>query len=309
MRVAEIQSKLGESALAEAGYGAALEIFKRLSNEFPDSHEYRHDVAACYQALQNVLREANRLAEAEVACRKALALQERLVLEAPQIPDYRKDLADNMNCLALLYRESGKVDDAKETLETAMGQYSRLIQEFPTEPEYRYGQANLLNSLGIMLATKGGERDAERAWREALSLLQGLPLDFTDMLGQRQRVIQVSGNLSHVLSDPAEILELRREVVAGYDELVRDFPRVLMHRRNLAVRLNDLAVAHKEMDQPSEADAAFRRAMEIQEKLAAESTVSPEVREELAGTLMNFVGFLHDSGRATDAEQLEVRAV
>src|SRR5262249_19689886 len=77
-RVAEIQGMLGKHGLAERSYRRALELWERLTADFPNVPKYRDELAATHNKLGRLLKDTGRLPEAERSHRRALELHERL---------------------------------------------------------------------------------------------------------------------------------------------------------------------------------------------------------------------------------------
>ena len=64
-----------------------------------------------------------------------------------------------------------------------------------------------------------------------------------------------------------------------------------------------------ELGKPPEAETAFRQALVIEEKLAADFPTVPAYRAELASSCLNFGGFLCEQGRALDGLEWCAKAI
>jgi serine/threonine protein kinase len=104
LRVANIQSQLGQLEEATRNYRQALAVFDSLAGEFPDVPSYRQYLARCHSDMADEAEkggELNSAQEYEEHQWQAIALLERLAAEDPAQADYQRDLAEGYLRLAL----------------------------------------------------------------------------------------------------------------------------------------------------------------------------------------------------------------
>jgi tetratricopeptide (TPR) repeat protein len=80
-------------------------------------------------------------------------------------------------------------------------------------------------------------------------------------------------------------------------------------RRETALALRELGEAHQQQGKLAEAEANYRKALALQEKLVRDHPEARVYREELAGTLRRLGGLYRRTGRLAEAERALRRAV
>jgi tetratricopeptide (TPR) repeat protein len=91
--------------------------------------------------------------------------------------------------------------------------------------------------------------------------------------------------------------------------LINDHPAIAHYQHMLAGNYNGLATANKCVGRLQEAEGAYRDALRIAEKLAADSPTVPDNQHLVALTLCNFAALYKHQGDFAQAHQLYVQAL
>ena len=163
--------------------------------------------------------------------------------------------------------------------------------------------------LGVLLRLLGRDAEAQDAYRKTIELASAVG----GRWGLETRA-GVHGNLGNLLSltgRPGEAERAYRDADRRCTRsLVHGDPEVPVFRQELARALDNLgALAAARPGGLPEAERLFRRALELLDRLAADSPGVPRFREELAATLLGLADVLATAGRPADARPLAERAV
>ncbi len=194
--------------------------------------------------------------------------------------------AELHNTLGMSFHQLGLYDQAEPQLRSAVD----LHREHGPEEDL----AVVLNNLGNLLGARGNFSEAERVLRESLGIRRRLSGE------ERYLVAQGCNNLGALLlrtgahAEAIPMLQEAREILRGSsgDE----------ERELLATSLNNLAKALKERGQLSEAEAAYRDALEVHSGLRGAA------HPDSARILCNLGECLARMGRTDEAEELVLEA-
>src|SRR5215210_814637 len=198
-------------------------------------------IAETLNNLGLALEALGRTVDAERHYREALGINHKLgEAEAEAI---------NLGNLAALALEKGRYSDAMR-LYTEAGDLAARHRSDPWAAEQR--EIARINQ-GVVLEKVG-------AYREALDLYQGL-LSGSDTLEPRRRAALLvnAGVLYRNLGDPVSATEAFREAIASYQSL-EDMAGLSNAQLNLGLAL------HLNLEQPGEAEAAYREALRLAEE-------------------------------------------
>jgi serine/threonine protein kinase/Tfp pilus assembly protein PilF len=305
-RVGDIRVLLGEHALAEGAYGAALEVLGGLVADRPAVPEYRHELAQSHNNLANLLQETGRLEAGAEAVRQSLALLEKLAAECPAEPTYRQDLATAHNNLGDLLQQTGRPEAGEEAVRQALALREKLAAEFPALPAYRWELAQSHNNLGNLLQQTGRVRAAEEALRRALALQEELAAAFPAVPSYRHELARSHNNLGHLQQQagrPQAAEAAYHQAVALQQKLTAAFPAVPAYRRDLAISHTNLGNLLRDTSRPEAAEAAHRQALALHQKLAAAFPAVPAYRQDVARSHNNLGNLLRETGRPGAAEE------
>ena len=239
-------------------------------------------VASVTNNLAMLLRDTNRIEEAEPLLRRALKIDEAT------LGDQHPTVAKNLNNLAILLRDTNRVEEAEPLLRRALKiDKAAFGDQHPTV-------AIDLSNLALLLCNTNRNDEAEPLMRRALEI------DEAAFGGQHPTVAIDLNNLALLLcntnrNDEAEPL-MRRALEIDEAAFGGQHPTVAIDLNNLAVLLGDT-------NRNEEAEPLLRRALEIDE--AAFGGQHPAV----ARCLNNLGMLLGGTNRIKEAEPLLRRAL
>jgi eukaryotic-like serine/threonine-protein kinase len=198
LTLGDIFHELRELQKAEDMLRESLRLLKKTEGS------NNRDVADVLEDLADVLRDENKLSEAEILAREALAIQRTLGNDNPHI-------IGALNNLALVVWKQGKLAEADKLNREAL----EICEKFRgTDDE---AVARLLNNLALVLEDEAKLSEAEAMHREALALYRKILGDdhpdislSLDNLGQ---VLANEGKLDEAEKMFQEALALRRRVL------------------------------------------------------------------------------------------------
>ncbi len=146
---------------SERRYDQAVNVLKKLADDFPSVPDYRHDLASASANLGMLQLSRREFARAETTLRGALAVLEALVEQFPRRPDYQLQRAATYRMLGILLSRTQRPDDAGEAFRKARGSLETLVVAFPEAPEYQSALGCAGDDLAL-LALARGQLDAAR---------------------------------------------------------------------------------------------------------------------------------------------------
>jgi serine/threonine protein kinase/Flp pilus assembly protein TadD len=289
-RVGDIQQKLGEQAKAEEAYGRALDLSRRLADDFPAEPKYRELLAGCQHKLGVLLSQAKRFQEAERAFREAVALREKLVSESPNSLEYRCDLAASLHNLGRALHNRGRPDDAGPAYRRALDLLNELVRRRPEESKYQDQLGATLSNLAELQGGRGDAAQDRRLLEEAVrclrAALQARPRHAIYRIHLANQLTRLGRTLAR-LEEHAEAEKAFRQAAELREKLAEDFPKVPDHRRELAHDYNELGNLLNATGQDAEAEKAYRRTLAVRETLANDFPGEARDRRDLAWFLAN----------------------
>jgi tetratricopeptide (TPR) repeat protein len=289
-RVGDIQQKLGEQAKAEQAYGRALDLSRRLADDFPAEPKYRELLAGCQYKLGVLFSQAKQFQEAERAFREAVALREQLISESPNSLEYQCDLAASLPNLGRALHSRGRPDDAEPVYRRALDLLNELVRRRPEESKY---QDQLGATLSNLAELQGGRGDAaqdrrilEQAVRHQRAALQARPRHAIYRIHLASQLARLGRTLARS-EEYAEAEKAYRQAAELIEKLAEDFPKVPDHRREIASLSDELGNLLDLTGQHAEAEKVYRRTLAVREKLKNDFPAEARDRRDLAWFLVN----------------------
>jgi serine/threonine protein kinase/Tfp pilus assembly protein PilF len=300
----------GDAAEAERLLARAIRHQQAAIQTDPRRAKSRRHLAVHHRLMGDLLNRTNRFAEAAKAYADAAALQEKLLEDFPGVPEYRSTLADTRVSRADSLTRVGRHPEAIELLRSAQGLNRGLAREFPDTPKYDHALAQSLSRLGqavlAVQAQKGPHgwdaaqlREAESAFREAITVLEGLAKRFPDEPGHQSQLGATLNNLAVLLSqrgdDPAEAramvrraIDLQRQALAARPHHP-DYRRFLRnHYAEWAKDQERLAVRHVQAGRVGPAEQVYGQLRGQYERLVAEFRDQPVYLRDLSMVLSDW---------------------
>jgi CHAT domain-containing protein/tetratricopeptide (TPR) repeat protein len=239
------------------------------------------EFATILNNLALLLKETNRLSEAEPLMRRALAMDEKNF--GPDHPN----VAIRLNNLARLLQDTNRFSEAEPLFRRALAIWDKSLG-----PDHPYA-ATALNDLAELLRATNRLSEAEPLYRRALAIDE-------KHLGPDHTMAGVLNNLAQLLQDTNRFSEaeplMRRALAIDEKSLGPDHP-------NVAIRLNNLAALLYATSRLTEAEPLMRRVIAIFEK-----SYGPD-HPNVATAVDNLAVLLRLTNRFAEAEPLCRRAL
>ena len=269
--------------LSEAGkYQEATAVAERYVEIARKRGENSAEFATAIGWLAQVLKDTNRLAEAEPLMRRALAIDEMNF--APAHPNVARDL----NNLAQVLHVTNRLAEAEPLYRRALA-----INE-QTFGSKHADVATSLNNLAQLLQDTDRLAEAEPLYRRALAIDE---MNFGSAHPNVARDLNNLATLLHLTDRLAEAEPLYRRVLSLFETILGP------GHPNVAFGLNNLAQLLKDTNRLAEAEPLMRRALAIDEM-----SLGPE-HPNVARDLNSLATLLYAANQLAEAEPLMRRAL
>ncbi|WP_052573067.1 serine/threonine-protein kinase [Haloferula sp. BvORR071] len=201
---ADLASRRGNHAKADAIYREAVELYESLASATPPNPGAREAAASFSVKRGDRLCQIGNPAAAVPAFEHAVEIFRALARELPNRPDLRLNAGDAKLKAGDALRDAGRLAEARSAYEEALALLERLAAEFPDVPKWQLSPAPALEKLAAM-------RTAAKEWPEARSLLNraiGL---------QREKFSQSPGTEKQKLADLLKQLTEAHLQLGDYD--------------------------------------------------------------------------------------------
>src|SRR4029077_19686592 len=107
---------------AETAYRQSIDLFTKLSTDFPESIEDRDELAVSHAHRARLLEAKQRYADAYASFEQAMRIEDQLTTEALDKPEYANKAAYYRFELANCEEEAGKLPHAEQLYQEALKQ-------------------------------------------------------------------------------------------------------------------------------------------------------------------------------------------
>ena len=201
--------------------------------------------------------------------------------------------------------QTGRPSGGGGRVPQALAIREKLAADNPAVTEFRSDLADSHNNLGILLSETGRPTEAEAEHREALAIQEKLAADnpaVTDSAATWRSATSTSASCCRRLASRRR----RRPSTARRWRSERSWPPRTPPSPNSAATwrtaTTDLGFLLFATGRPTEAEAEYRQALAIREKLAAENPAVTEFRSALADCHNNLGCLLSQTGKPAEAE-------
>jgi tetratricopeptide (TPR) repeat protein len=343
-RVLDDQGRLQE---AESEYRKALSLRQMLADDFPSVPGYRSDLAKTHNNLGIVLANyLGRHKEAEDEYRKGLALSQKLADDFPNAPDYPWDLAALHHNLGTLLSNRGRHKEGEDEYRKGLALSQKLADDFPNLPEYRddlvFRQSSIdglvraklacFPSLSTLrtrqskidgtLATSyirlgfvwedSQRTDAEAAYRQALTIYEGLTRDFPALPDYRSGLAWCHNNVAYMLYQKRQFQEAEaayRRALAITEKLIKDFPAIPAYSYQLGHVCVNMGNLVRDSGRPEAALEWYGRSMTTLQATFGKNPETVDERDSLRDASCGQAQALMKLGRDADAVKDWDRAI
>jgi eukaryotic-like serine/threonine-protein kinase len=328
---------------AERALKKFLQIWEKLSSQYPAQPALQSDLATIYNKQSRFLAGAGRPDEAAASYQKGIALWEGLVRAYPNDPEYQAALGEDYDLLAGLLGAGENRRDQVKLMDMALALREKLTASYPDVAQYQEDLAASINAKAAFLLQNGKKIEAEVVYRLVLEIWQKLAAKYPNTyiyhleasltLSRLSDLAQSAGRLEEIVqayskaieSYPMEaryLLDRSREygklgqwnkaqadvsrAVELIGKSVPDDPRLLVH---LAHRCRVLAWGLWRTGNLREALNAFRTALQAFETAAAQGPPDFSLLDYQSHTLLQMGRVLRSDGRPEEAEDAFRRAL
>jgi tetratricopeptide (TPR) repeat protein len=266
---------------------------------------FRAAHAQSYYCQAQLLQQYGDSRAAQLSFRKALATYDALMREEPNVRGHQLPRAMTMSSLASSLSANGQHSEAERLYREAIAVADNLAAESPSVPHYtdsltswRLGRAGVLRSMRRF-------EEAESEYRAVIALLESLTQDYPGALELRDKVPLGEQPWDALL---VAARELPGSLVRKADPLPR--PRAepdcvnLTHHGRCAQAYQELACLLVAIGRTAEAEALFKSAVGVFEKLETQLAGQAEHQLSLAHTLACGALRLQSLGRYAEAAQV-----
>jgi tetratricopeptide (TPR) repeat protein len=261
----------------------------------------------------NMLKETNRIPEAEQHYHDALRLAKELAAAHRDRPLFQQDLAIAYSGLGELLRLLGRrFPEAKAAHEEAVKRVDVLVAKHSGVAVYRETQADCRYHLALLLQTAGYPKEAEKVYRQVLDPFEkkepGLP--FTYAL-YRDRVAASYSNLAAIWAQanrPQDAEKAWNQALAILEGLAKESPKNARYHYALGCTLHNLALRLRLKGKLTEARKLDEQAVSALGKAVQLDPLHPDyapaLRTAYLGLLNSLVELKDHGGLAKRAEEM-----
>jgi tetratricopeptide (TPR) repeat protein len=275
----------------------------------------REEHAWAHYQLALVWGEVGEIEKALSSYKQAQTIYAGLSADHSSEPIYKVQLAEGYNNEAVLLLAENRLDEAEKALRRASDIREKLVAAFPENPAHLSSLGGTLHNLSNLERKRGNLEAVRRLLLQAIEHHQAaVEADKNNdkpHATYREFLANSYGNLSVVLRelgkwDEAEAAQQKVESV--YKDLIATVGAP-QHRAGLAKSYNNRGNLRMGRGQFVEAGEAYREALKIEEKLAADYPSVPDYRRGLAGSYHNLAGVLWNLRKFPEAEPAVRRAL
>jgi tetratricopeptide (TPR) repeat protein len=169
---------LGKSDEALKSFEAARAMLVTLVRDNPNVGEFRRELAVSETQIGTLLCDSGRWSEALEPYRRAQGLMEELAKVNPDVVEIRNDLARSYSQIGRVLGTVGQPVAALASSEKARLLREALVAANPDVTAYRSDLAVTLGNIGALRREAGQFTQAVTGFRRAISLLDGLGLEY-----------------------------------------------------------------------------------------------------------------------------------
>src|SRR5262249_50694182 len=153
--LAALCASLGETERARLNDEAALAIFQRLANEYPDDIQFQYDLVLVHSNMGMMHHRAGRSKDAEREWLLTRDLCQALVKREPNDLNYQHKLGTTFNNLGSLYFMNSDFKAAEPAYDEVLKTYQRLVAAEPDNLQYQLAYGDSFSNLGLLCTSTG----------------------------------------------------------------------------------------------------------------------------------------------------------
>jgi tetratricopeptide (TPR) repeat protein len=284
-------SDLGRYAESVSALRRAIGLMKGLMAGFPKHNGYPRIMATMDVDLAWVSERLIRVAgkcKTETFYREKLQMQEKLLAAAPNDPQRRHAVAYAQIELGRSVQRC-RPQEAERLFRDALAGNMKLTSEFPHMAQYRTNLAEVYHHLFHLLRPNRRFEEAEKVYRESVAHLDKVVAEVPHVPYPRRLLIEHYWDYALMLESagrPREADKALQQAITGAEAMWAQFPSYAWAPARLAHVYNHVGNNHRIDGRFPEAEAAYRKALEVSEK-AVHNIPHIELRERWADSCLN----------------------
>jgi serine/threonine-protein kinase len=296
-RLGRFYMRTGEMDQAERAFYKAVDIQKKLAKAHPSLVGYSVGLANSSKNLSRMYAAKGRFGDFNGTLESTIDVYRTACARQPENPDALAGLADSCQHLAEHYRATGLDDRATVLLDEAVQARKKLAQSLgqslqadraAVQAKERLADSYL--DLGNLLQYRGELAQAEQAFKEALTITEGLARLSPSVLKHKRNLAALHHNLGNL----HQRQNLQREAATQYDTaiemrraLATGYPEAIDFSDALANSLNNRAVIFRRLFDYKNSIKFYADALELWDRLDRRSPELPQYRGGAAMVRMN----------------------
>jgi eukaryotic-like serine/threonine-protein kinase len=240
---------------SERKYRESIEIFERLSTEFPQNRKYREFLASSRANFGVVLKDLHRNEETIEQYRASVKISQQLVTEYPQEPELWSLLSSTQSNLGIELALANRIDESIATFQQSIDSLKQALSFRADDPVYRLTYIKALGNLGLVYGSQQRYGEARTILQTSVEEAAKLTADFPAVPDYRDTQAIFLGQLGQVLlADERKVDGLKRfqEAVEIRLRLVADFPKTGYYCAAAVDQLKEYADKLSEHGDPSQ---------------------------------------------------------
>jgi tetratricopeptide (TPR) repeat protein/serine/threonine protein kinase len=311
--------ELNRPVEAEQAFRQAIAMFEKLAGDFPGNSDSSAAVGYSSRDLGWLLMSMRRFEEAAQAFKKALDHFQRLVRDHPESSGYLLHVGDTLVQIGHALKAATRPQEAEQAYRQAVVAQSELVAKFPQAPDHRVYLGWAYNALAALLSEQKRPAEAEASYRKCLEVAEKGATEFPGNSNLAELIGRYALHLGwHLmaLKQHAEAERLLGQALERFKKLPAPRPEDLRVQAELSNQYLSLAqalvkaAADAGAGKPDEAEKAYRRALAIEDGLAADFPGQPSYRAESGWTCRKLASLLvWLPNRFQGAEKIHARDV
>jgi eukaryotic-like serine/threonine-protein kinase len=289
-----------------------LQIWERLSSQYPALSALQSDLAIMYDRHCRLLVYIGRPDDAVAACQKAVALWEGLVVAYPNAPEYQAALGEEYDQLGGLVGGGGNREAQVKLANMAFAISEKLTASYPDVAQYQEDLAKSIIAKASFLFQEGKTTEAEASYRLALESWQKLAAKYPSAHLYRVEsatTLERLGALADRAGRHQDAEQAIRQALELETRVLADDPGNSRCVEQLLAGVVVLAKVLEDAGRPVEAENTYRMGLQTAQMFLLQFPADRWCRSEM-GRVHNHLGlFLTRANRLQDAEQAHRRAL
>ena len=288
-------------------YQEATRLWEKLSRRYPREIGFQSDLSKFYELQVSRYSALGKPTEALLAVKRVCEIREQVA--AADSGDY-----EHVAELAYSYiRQASLLDLSEPQTTEALYHRALLLQkDAPDVPSYQQSLADHQAFFSRFLVAQRRPQEAIPIYQQAVTIYRKLLVRFPHVAAYRstlnvweQEIANLQAGRGHFQGQrtPEQVLEKARLLLQ--DLQADDAPAGLYVTASLYRQAGD---SHGGSE-PQRAALAYQSAVDLFEKLVADSPIVPEYREQLADSYSKLAGWLRIAGKLSAMEQADQNAI